>query len=140
MVARTTGTPSCVAAGRSRARSWLSTSSKRLHSNKKEATSLAEILTTFDEGQKTARATLSGIDDQRMVAPWTLRQNGRVLMTVPRAGIIRSVLLNHNYHHRGQLAVYLRLLNVPVPSIYGPSADENPFADDASRELSTSIV
>ena len=49
-------------------------------------------------------------------------------MTVPRIGVFRAILLNHLYHHRGQLSVYLRLLDVPVPSIYGPSADENPFA------------
>jgi len=48
-------------------------------------------------------------------------------MAVPRIGFIRSVMLNHFYHHRGQLSVYLRMLDVPVPSIYGPSADENPF-------------
>jgi uncharacterized damage-inducible protein DinB len=104
--------------------------------DQKEATSRAEILSTFDDGQKSARATLSTIEDSQMMAPWTVRGNGRVLMTVPRAGVIRSILLNHHYHHRGQLSVYLRLLDVPVPSIYGPSADENPFADDASRELS----
>ncbi len=106
----------------------------------KEATSRAEILSTFEEGQKSARATLSKIDDQRMTTPWTLRGNGRVLMTIPRAGLIRTILLNHYYHHRGQLTVYLRMLNVPIPSIYGPSADENPFAEQESREFSTSTA
>ncbi len=102
----------------------------------KAATSRAELLSTFEEGLAAARATLGPIDDQRMMAPWTLRGNGRVLMTVPRAGMIRTILLNHYYHHRGQLSVYLRMLNVPIPSIYGPSADENPFAETPARELS----
>jgi hypothetical protein len=53
---------------------------------------------------------------------------GNPIMTIPRIGVYRTMLLNHLYHHRGQLSVYLRLLDVPVPSIYGPSADENPFA------------
>lgn len=107
----------------------------------KEATSREELLSTFAEGQKSARATLSGIDDQRMVADWKLRANGKVLMTLPRAGVIRTILLNHCYHHRGQLSVYLRMLNVPIPSIYGPSADENPFADrEEASQLSASRV
>jgi uncharacterized damage-inducible protein DinB len=55
-------------------------------------------------------------------------QDGRVVMETTRIALTRAILLNHWYHHRGQLAVYLRLLDVPVPSIYGPSADENPFA------------
>ena len=76
----------------------------------------------------TARETLRRIDGLALAANWTLRRNGRDLMVVPRASIIRTILLNHYYHHRGQLAVYLRLLDVPVPSIYGPSADETPFA------------
>jgi DinB family len=62
-----------------------------------------------------------------LMAPWTLTKDGKVLMSIPRIGFIRSVLMNHLYHHRGQLSVYLRILEVPVPSIYGPSADENPF-------------
>jgi len=53
---------------------------------------------------------------------------GNPIMTIPRIGVFRTMMLNHLYHHRGQLSVYLRLLDVPVPSIYGPSADENPFA------------
>jgi uncharacterized damage-inducible protein DinB len=56
-----------------------------------------------------------------------LTKNGQAIMAIPRIGFLRSVLLNHVYHHRGQLSVYLRMLEVPVPSIYGPSADENPF-------------
>ncbi len=66
-------------------------------------------------------------DDAALNAPWTLMQGDRELFTLPRAAMLRSVMLNHWYHHRGQLTVYLRELNVPMPSIYGPSADENPF-------------
>jgi len=76
-----------------------------------------------------ARTALSGIDDRRAMEPWTLKRGNQVLMTMPRAAVLRTIMLNHWYHHRGQLSVYLRELNVPVPSIYGPSADENPFAE-----------
>lgn len=58
---------------------------------------------------------------------WTATAGGKTLMTMPKAALIRTLVLNHSHHHRGQLSVYLRLLDVPVPSIYGPSADENPF-------------
>jgi uncharacterized damage-inducible protein DinB len=92
-----------------------------------EAASRTELLDTFEQGLATAREILSALDDEALAKPWTLRGNGRAIMTVPRGELIRSILLNHYYHHRGQLTVYLRLLNVPIPSIYGPSADENPF-------------
>ena len=59
---------------------------------------------------------------------WTLLAGGQKLMSMPRIGVVRGFALNHLIHHRGQLSVYLRLNNAPVPSIYGPSADENPFA------------
>ena len=58
---------------------------------------------------------------------WSGKAGGKTLMTMPKAGLLRALLMNHTYHHRGQLSVYLRLLDVPVPPIYGPSADENPF-------------
>ncbi len=87
-----------------------------------------QILDTFSKSLESAKETLKKMDDARLMSTWTLTKNGRIVMSVPRIGFIRSILLNHNYHHRGQLAVYLRMLDVPVPSIYGPSADENPFA------------
>jgi len=59
---------------------------------------------------------------------WQAKMNDATMFSMPKVALIRSILLNHWYHHRGQLSVYLRLLDVPVPSIYGPSADENPFA------------
>lgn len=86
-----------------------------------------EILDTFSRGLESAKATLKKMDDVRLNSTWSLTKNGKVVMSVPRIAFLRSILLNHNYHHRGQLAVYLRMLDVPVPSIYGPSADENPF-------------
>ena len=67
------------------------------------------------------------MDDARLMGNWTMNRNGNAVMSVPRIAFLRSIMLNHVYHHRGQLSVYLRLLDVPVPSIYGPSADENPF-------------
>jgi uncharacterized damage-inducible protein DinB len=93
-----------------------------------EPKSRQEILDTFSKSLESAKETLKKMDDARLMSTWTLTKNGRIVMSVPRIGFIRSILLNHNYHHRGQLAVYLRMLDVPVPSIYGPSADENPFA------------
>jgi uncharacterized damage-inducible protein DinB len=93
-----------------------------------EAQSRQEILDTFSKSLESAKETLGKMDDARLTAPWTLTRNGKTIMSVPRIGFVRSVLLNHLYHHRGQLSVYLRMLEVPVPSIYGPSADENPFA------------
>lgn len=92
-----------------------------------EAKTRAEILDAFSQSLTTAKDLLNQIDDARATATWTLTRNGKVLMAVPRLAMLRAILLNHSYHHRGQLSVYLRLLNVPVPSIYGPSADENPF-------------
>ena len=93
-----------------------------------EATSRAELLAALDESVSGATAKLAGWDDARMMAEWTLRRGPTTLMVLPRVGMVRSIMLNHWYHHRGQLLVYLRLLDVPVPSVYGPSADENPFA------------
>jgi uncharacterized damage-inducible protein DinB len=86
-----------------------------------------EVLETFSRSVASTKETLNKMDDARLMSTWSLTKNGKVLMSVPRIGFIRSILMNHNYHHRGQLSVYLRMLDVPVPSIYGPSADENPF-------------
>lgn len=92
-----------------------------------EAKSRQEILDTFSKSLETAKGTLKKMDDARIMSMWTLTRNGKAVMSVPRIGFIRSILLNHVYHHRGQLSVYLKMLDVPIPSIYGPSADENPF-------------
>jgi uncharacterized damage-inducible protein DinB len=93
-----------------------------------EAKSRQEVLDTFSKSLESAKEALKKMDDARLTSMWSLTKNGKVLMSVPRIGFIRSILMNHNYHHRGQLSVYLRMLDIPVPSIYGPSADENPFA------------
>jgi uncharacterized damage-inducible protein DinB len=93
-----------------------------------ELESTAAILAAFEDNIAQAKANLSATDDAAMMKNWSFHMGGKPIMTVPRIGVYRSILLNHLYHHRGQLTVYLRLLNVPVPSIYGPSADENPFA------------
>ena len=92
-----------------------------------EAATASELLPALEESLNSARSFLSGLDDQQAGATWRLTREGKELMALPRIAVVRSILLNHWYHHRGQLSVYLRLLDVPVPSIYGPSADENPF-------------
>lgn len=92
-----------------------------------EATTTAEILTALDSSVATAKDALAGWDDAKLMETWSLSANGKVMMAMPRIAVVRAIMLNHWYHHRGQLTVYLRLLNVAVPSVYGPSADENPF-------------
>ena len=92
------------------------------------ATSAGELLPALDESVAKAKRLLGGMDDSALAATWRLMQGDREVMAIPRAALLRSIMLNHWYHHRGQLSVYLRQLGVPVPSIYGPSADENPFA------------
>jgi uncharacterized damage-inducible protein DinB len=87
-----------------------------------------ELVHAFDESVAKAKRILSGMSDAAATETWRLMRGERELVAVPRAAFMRSVLLNHWYHHRGQLSVYLRFLGVPLPSIYGPSADENPFA------------
>jgi uncharacterized damage-inducible protein DinB len=81
-------------------------------------------LATFDENVKAFRAALAGASDADYFVGWTLKNAGQVAFTMPRVVVIRSFVLNHLIHHRGQLSVYLRLKDVPIPSIYGPSADE----------------
>lgn len=93
-----------------------------------EASTAAELGTALSESLVKARRALGGFDDARMGAMWRLQSGGRDIIAMPRAAFVRSIMLNHWYHHRGQLLVYLRLLDQPVPSVYGPTADENPFA------------
>ena len=92
-----------------------------------EPNSCQEVFDTFSQSLNNAKDTLKKMDDARLNSMWSLTKNGKTLMCIPRIAFIRSIMMNHLYHHRGQLAVYLRMLEVPVPSIYGPSADENPF-------------
>lgn len=93
-----------------------------------EATSRAQILETFAAGLKKAKDIVGSTDDAGAIAEYKITKDGQTLMALPRIAFWRAILLNHNYHHRGQLSTYLRTLDVSLPSIYGPSADTNPFA------------
>jgi uncharacterized damage-inducible protein DinB len=84
----------------------------------------AELLAAFDQHVAGARQILAATSDAEMMAPWTLRAGEHVVFTQPRIGVLRGFILSHSIHHRGQLTVYLRLRDVPVPPVYGPSADE----------------
>ncbi len=88
--------------------------------------SVEELVATFDRHAAEARAAIAGASDAEFMKPWSMLNNGTVMMTLPKAAVIRSFVMNHLIHHRAQLGVYLRLNDVPVPSIYGPSADETP--------------
>ena len=92
------------------------------------ASTAAELLPALDESLAKARSILQGLDDESMMATFKVMAGDREVMAMPRVAFLRAIMLNHWYHHRGQLSVYLRELDVPIPSIYGPSADENPFA------------
>jgi uncharacterized damage-inducible protein DinB len=87
-----------------------------------------EIHVAFDESVREVEECLKVMTEQRAQGNWRLTRGETEIFSKPRIGVMRAIMLNHWYHHRGQLSVYLRLLDVPVPSIYGPSADENPFS------------
>jgi uncharacterized damage-inducible protein DinB len=86
--------------------------------------SIASLLEQFDKTVAAARAGLASTGDAEMLTPWTFKNGGHVVFTMPRIAALRSFIMNHLIHHRGQLSVYLRLKNVPLPAIYGPTADE----------------
>jgi uncharacterized damage-inducible protein DinB len=86
-----------------------------------------EILDYFDESVAAARDAIAGASDQELLKPWSLLKGGVTLMTLPKIAVLRGFVMNHMIHHRGQFTVYLRLNDIPVPSIYGPSADEGAF-------------
>jgi len=90
--------------------------------------SASELIPALDESIAKAKKLLGGMNDDALTATWRMMRGERELFAAPRATLLRSIMLNHWYHHRGQLTVYLRELGVSIPSIYGPSADENPFA------------
>jgi uncharacterized damage-inducible protein DinB len=85
------------------------------------------ILDTFAKSTQKVKDVVGSFDDGKMASTITMTKDGKTIMAIPRAGFIRAIMMNHIYHHRGQLSVYLRLLDVPVPSIYGSSADEKVF-------------
>ncbi|HET6959383.1 MAG TPA: DinB family protein [Vicinamibacterales bacterium] len=88
----------------------------------------ADLLAAHDKSVTKMRETMEQLGDAGLMKSWKATAGEQTLFEMPKIALIRSIALNHWYHHRGQLSVYLRLLDVPVPSIYGPSADENPFA------------
>ena len=93
-----------------------------------EATSIEQVLTTHDQGVETVKKTLGRLGESGLQGMCKVTKGGATLLEMPKKGLIRTLVLNHIIHHRGQLSVYLRLLNVSLPPIYGPTADENPFA------------
>ena len=84
----------------------------------------ADLLALFDAGLAKFRAALAATENDAMMAPWSLLAGGKPVFTMPRVAVLRGMIFNHLVHHRGQLTVYLRMCDIPVPSIYGPSADE----------------
>jgi uncharacterized damage-inducible protein DinB len=90
----------------------------------KAPVSHAELLEGFDRRLSAARERLTAATDPEFLVPWTLKHGDQEFFTMPRMSVVRTFVLNHSIHHRGQLTVYLRLNDVPVPPIYGPTADE----------------
>jgi uncharacterized damage-inducible protein DinB len=89
--------------------------------------SRVETLKQFDETVKAARAAIAGASDEALMKPWTFVAGGKTVFTMPKAAVLRSFVMNHLIHHRGQLAAFYRIAGVPVPSLYGPSKDETTF-------------
>jgi uncharacterized damage-inducible protein DinB len=92
-----------------------------------KADTRAELLALFDQNVASARAAIASAPDAEFMKPWSLKVGDKTMFTIPRAAVLRSFFMNHIIHHRAQLTVYLRLNNLPVPSLYGPSADEGGF-------------
>ena len=88
------------------------------------ATSRKQVLEIFDKNREESRRSIAGASDEHLMKNWSLLRGGQTLLTMPRFAVLRSFCINHIIHHRAQLGVYLRLNNIPVPSVYGPSADE----------------
>jgi uncharacterized damage-inducible protein DinB len=88
-------------------------------------TSTAQVLAKFDENLAKARAVIEKTTDETFAQPWSLLNGGQALFTLPKAAVLRSFILSHLIHHRAHLGIYLRLNDIPVPAMYGPSADED---------------
>lgn len=88
------------------------------------AANRADLLAQFEKNVAAFRAAIEGASDAHFMQPWSLLNGGQVIFTMPRGACIRSMIMNHIIHHRGQLTVYMRLKGIPIPSIYGPSGDE----------------
>jgi len=93
----------------------------------RELTTDRELLETFDANVRDARAAIETASDEEFAKPWTLKAGGRPIFTMEKRAVLRSAVMNHLIHHRAQLCVYLRLNDLPVPALYGPSADETTF-------------
>jgi len=91
------------------------------------ATSQAHVLEIADQNATAARAAIAAASDADFMKPWTLRSGDQIFFTLPKIAVIRGMVMNHTIHHRGQLTVYYRMNGVPVPALYGPSADETGF-------------
>ena len=89
--------------------------------------SKTELIAAFDRNVAAARAAMTGKTDAELLAIWSLKRGGKTLFSMPKTAVLRSFVLSHIIHHRAQLGVYLRLLDVPVPATYGPTADEPAF-------------
>ena len=105
---------------RSRRSIWAAPGLPALHSR-------AALLELFDKNVADTRSALTGRTDGEFMAPWTLKNKGQTVFTMPKAAVWRGFVMNHIIHHRAQLSVYLRMNDVPIPSMYGPSADEATF-------------
>jgi len=101
------------------------------------ATSAAQLIPALEQSVAKACDILRTMDEAALGTVWRVVDGDREVMALPVGAVLRAIMLNHWYHHRGQLSVYLRQVSVPVPSIYGPSADENPFV---AREPSPATV
>lgn len=99
------------------------------------AESAEAVLATHEASLVEAHDYLAGLTEETAMAPWRFSYGEREIFTMPRIGLLRTLAFNHLYHHRGQLTVYLRLLGIPVPVVYGRSADENPFAPAVGAEV-----
>lgn len=89
-----------------------------------EAASCREVLDAFDKNVTAARAAIAGASDAKLMETWSLLRGGATVLSLPRVAVLRSFVMNHIIHHRAQMGVYLRLNDLPVPALYGPSADE----------------
>jgi len=96
------------------------------------ATSAAHAVELAEQNAKAARAAIAGATDADFMKPWTLRSGDQIFFTLPKIAVIRGMVMNHTIHHRGQLTVYYRMTGVPVPALYGPSADETGFPTAAA--------
>jgi uncharacterized damage-inducible protein DinB len=95
------------------------------------ATSRTQLVAAFDKNLAQARAALAGASDADLMKEWSFKVNGQTILSMPRVAVLRSMVMNHIIHHRAQLTVYYRLTGVPVPGLYGPSADEGQMTASA---------